>query len=220
MKVKSSKVSMRLELPSDADGLWKSFSAKLRNQINRPIKEGMTVRIGGLEELPGFYEVFSVNMRDVGTPVYSRKFFEEALRTFPESTRICTVYHQHEAVASGFVVGFRDTLEIPWASSLRKANRLAPNMLLYWSVLKYACESGYRVFDFGRSSPDAGTYRFKEQWGARPLPLHWHYWLARDGELPEINPANPKYQMAINVWKRLPVSLTRLIGPSIVRNIP
>ena len=142
LKVKSSKVSMRLELPPDADCLWKSFSAKLRNQINRPMKEGMTVRIGGLEELAGFYEVFSVNMRDVGTPVYSRKFFEAALRTFPESTRICTVYHQHEAVASGFVVGFRGTLEIPWASSLRKANRLAPNMLLYWSAAEIRVRIG------------------------------------------------------------------------------
>jgi serine/alanine adding enzyme len=184
LKVKSSKMSMRLGLPADADSLWKSFSAKLRNQINRPIKEGMTVHIGGLEELAPFYDVFSTNMRDVGTPVYSRKFFEQVLRTFPGSTRICTVYHRNEPVASGVVVGFRDTLEIPWASSLRQANRLAPNMLLYWSVLKYACESGYRVFDFARSSPDAGTYRFKQQWGASPLPLHWHYWLAHDGELP------------------------------------
>jgi serine/alanine adding enzyme len=220
LKVKSSKLSMRLELPADADRLWKSFSSKLRNQINRPIKEAMTVRIGGIEELAGFYDVFSINMRDVGTPVYARKFFEEILRAFPESARICTVYHQNEAVASGFLIGFRGTLEIPWASSLRTANRLAPNMLMYWSALKYACESGYRVFDFGRSSPDAGTFRFKEQWGAKPVPLYWHYWLARGGELPEINPANPKYRMAINIWKRLPVGLTRLIGPSIVRNIP
>lgn len=220
LKVKSSKMDMRLELPGDADALWKALGAKLRNQVNRPMKEGMTVRFGGTDELEAFYKVFSINMRDMGTPVYGRRFFEEILRTFPQSARICNVYHQGEPVASGFLVGFRGTLEIPWASSLRSANRLAPNMLLYWSVLKHACETGYRVFDFGRSSPDAGTYRFKEQWGAKPVPLYWHYWLARGGELPEINPANPKYQMAINLWKRLPLGVTRLLGPSIVRNIP
>jgi FemAB-related protein (PEP-CTERM system-associated) len=207
-------------LPGDADALWKSLGSKLRNQVNRPIKEGMVARIGGEDELDSFHHVFSVNMRDVGTPVYGRKFFLNVLRQFPRSARICTVYHQERPVASGFVFGFRDTLEIPWASALRSANRLAPNMLLYWSVLKYACESGYKVFDFGRSSPDAGTYRFKEQWGAAPVPLYWHYWLPNGAALPQLNPANPKYQMAINVWKHLPIGVTRLIGPAIVRNIP
>jgi FemAB-related protein (PEP-CTERM system-associated) len=220
LQVKASKVAMRLPLPSDGDTLWTSLGSKLRNQVNRPIKEGMVARIGGEDELDSFHRVFSVNMRDVGTPVYGRKFFLNVLRQFPHSARICTVYHQDQPVASGFVCGFRDTLEIPWASALRSANRLAPNMLLYWSVLKYACESGYKTFDFGRSSPDAGTYRFKEQWGAAPVPLYWHYWLPSGAALPQLNPANPKYQMAINVWKHLPIGLTRLIGPAIVRNIP
>jgi FemAB-related protein (PEP-CTERM system-associated) len=220
LHVKSSKVSMRLPLPSDSETLWKSFPSKLRNQINRPIKEGMTVRIGGIDEVDSFYSVFSANMRDVGTPVYSQRFFEHVLRTFPESARICSIYHEDRPIASGLVLGFRDMLEIPWASSLRSANRLAPNMLLYWSFLKYACENGYRVFDFGRSSKDAGTYRFKEQWGARPLPLYWHYWLRDGAVMPELNPANPKYRLAIEVWKRLPLGVTRLIGPAIVRNIP
>ena len=220
LAVKASKVAMRLPLPGDPDLLWKSLGSKLRNQVNRPIKEGMTGRIGGEDELESFHHVFSVNMRDVGTPVYGKRFFQNVLRQFPESARICTVYHHEQPVASGFVFGFKGSLEIPWASALRSANKLAPNMLLYWTVLKHACEAGYRTFDFGRSSPDAGTYRFKEQWGAKPVPLYWHYWLPRGAVLPQLNPANPKYQMAIHVWKHLPVGLTRLIGPAIVRNIP
>jgi len=220
LQVKTSKVAMRLSLPGDAETLWKGLGSKLRNQVNRPIKEGMVARVGGEEELESFHHVFSVNMRDVGTPVYGRKFFQNVLRQFPASARICTVYLHEQPVASGFVFGFRDTLEIPWASALRSANRLAPNMLLYWSALKYACESGYKTFDFGRSSPDTGTYRFKQQWGAKPIPLYWHYWLRNGAPLPQLNPSNPKYQMAINVWKHLPIGLTRLIGPAIVRNIP
>jgi hypothetical protein len=93
-------------------------------------------------------------------------------------------------------------------------------MLLYWTALKHACDTGYRMFDFGRSSPNAGTYRFKEQWGAKPVPLYWHYWMRNGVRLPELNPANPKYRWAIDAWKHLPVSLTKLIGPPIVRNIP
>jgi FemAB-related protein (PEP-CTERM system-associated) len=220
LPVKAAKVSMRLELPDTADALWKSFPAKLRSQINRPIKERLVARVGRDEELDAFYEVFCVNMRDLGTPVYAKSFFASVLREFPDTARICTVNDGPRPVAGGLLIGFRGTIEIPWASSLRSFSRLAPNMLLYWTALKHACDTGYGTFDFGRSSPNAGTYRFKEQWGAKPLPLYWHYWMRTGVRLPDLNPANPKYRWAIDAWKRLPVSLTKLIGPPIVRNIP
>ena len=217
---KTHKVSMRLDLPATDGQLWTSLPSKLRSQIRRPRKEGMTVRTGGVEELDGFYEVFSVNMRDLGTPVYPKRFFRTMLDRFPGNAWICTVRNGCTPVASGFLIGFKNRLEVPWASSLRKYNRLGPNMLLYWSCLEFACKQGFRVFDFGRSTADGSTYRFKEQWGASPYPLHWHYWMAKGGALPEINPENPRYRLAIRVWKRLPVPLTRLLGPSLVRNIP
>ncbi len=83
-----------------------------------------------------------------------------------------------------------------------------------------ACEEGYSIFDFGRSTPGEGTYRFKEQWGARPIQLYWHYWLKKGKPIPEINPKNKRYQKAIYLWKKLPLRLTNLIGPLIVKNIP
>lgn len=217
---KSEKVSMRLRLPGSAEELWKSFPAKLRSQVKVPQKNGMTARVGGIDELDGFYDVFSANMRDLGTPVYPKCFFRNILEKFPGRSHVCSVYSGDTAVASGFLVGFKDTLEIPWASSIRKFNRLGPNMLLYWTVLRFACEKGFAVFDFGRSTAGEGTYKFKEQWGAAPRPMRWHYWL-RDGKcMPEINPRNRKYRTAIEIWKRLPVPLTRLIGPHVVKNIP
>jgi len=217
---KTRKVSMRLTLPQSADALWKSFPSKLRSQVRRPQKEGMTVRIGGLSELENFFRVFSINMRDLGTPVYPARFFRNILEAFPESAWICTVSQGELPLASGFLIGFRDRLEIPWASSIRQYNRLGPNMLLYWSCLAFACDQGFRVFDFGRSTAGESTYLFKEQWGARPSPMYWHYWLAKGGELPEINPDNPKYRLAIGMWKKLPIPLTRVLGPRLVRNIP
>ncbi|MEW6417376.1 MAG: FemAB family XrtA/PEP-CTERM system-associated protein [Nitrospirota bacterium] len=219
--VKTTKVSMRLELPQNSEELWKSFSSKLRSQIKRPIKEEMYSKLGKEEELDSFYTVFSTNMRDLGTPVYSKEFFKNIFKEFPESAWICTIYtKEKQPVASGFIVGFKETLEIPWASSLRSYNHYSPNMLLYWSALKFACENGYKVFDFGRSTPGEGTYKFKEQWGAKPVQLYWHYWMRNGGPLPELNPKNPKYQLAIKIWQKLPVSLTRVIGPRIVKNIP
>ena len=217
---KQHKVSMRLDLPREPATLMKRFPSKLRSQIRRAEKEQLTVRIEGIEILDDFYRVFSRNMRDLGTPVYGRRFFETILEVFPKDARICVVYLGRQPVAAGFLYGFQNTLEIPWASADRRYNRLSPNMLLYSSALEYACREGFELFDFGRSTPGSGPYRFKEQWGARPVPLYWYHW-SRDGRpVPDVSPANAKYDRAIQVWKRLPLSLTRLIGPSIVRNIP
>lgn len=221
LPVKTSKISMRFELPQKAEELINSFSSKLRSQIKRPEKAGMYVQSGREEELESFYDVFSANMRDLGTPVYSKEFFKNILEEFPKTTRIHTVYAKTgNPVASGFLVGFKKILEIPWASSLRNYNQHSPNMLLYWSSLKFACEKGYEIFDFGRSSPEEGTYRFKEQWGAKPMQLYWYYWMRNGGPLPELNPKNPKYQLAIKIWQKLPVALTKIIGPAIVKNLP
>ena len=221
MPVKTSKVAMRLQLPAKYEELKGSFGSKLRSQIKRAVKEGMYTRLGGIEELKNFYDVFSRNMRDLGTPVYARKFFHNILSAFPENTRICTVYAKDAVpVASGFLIGFRDVLEIPWASSLRSFNRFGPNMLLYSTALEFACSEGYRIFDFGRSTPGEGTYKFKEQWGAKPQQLYWHYWMENGEPIPEINPHNPKYRLAINIWRHLPLALTKLVGPPVVKNLP
>jgi serine/alanine adding enzyme len=218
--VKQHKVSMRLDLPEHFEMLWERFSSKLRSQIRRAQKAGMIVSVGREELLDGFYRVFARNMRDLGTPVYARGVFEAILRAFPDETRICVVSMAGQPMAAGFLYAFRGVLEIPWASADRRHKQLAANMLLYNAALEYACRQGYRVFDFGRSTPGGGTYHFKEQWGARPVPLQWYYWMSNGAALPELNPQNPKFRLAIEVWKRLPVFVTRVIGPAIVRNIP
>ncbi|MDZ7289556.1 MAG: FemAB family PEP-CTERM system-associated protein [candidate division KSB1 bacterium] len=220
LPTKQHKVAMLLDLPDKSEGLWNRFKPKLRSQIRKPMKEGLVARIGREEELGNFYEVFTANMRDLGTPVYSKNFFATILKHFPDSSWIASVSLNKRPLAAGFLFGFRDTLEIPWASSLRRYNHLAANMLLYWSVLEFAIQQGYQRFDFGRSSPGEGTYKFKEQWGAQPVPLHWQYWLGNGTQLPNLSPTNSKYHLAISVWQKLPLFLTRWIGPAIVRHIP
>ena len=158
---KTAKVSMRLDLPSSPDDLWKSFSAKLRNQVQRPRKEGMTAEIGREERLDAFYDVFAANLRDLGTPVYPKTFFRNILRTFPDRTWINVVYSDRTPVAAGFLAGFKDRLEIPWASSVRAFNKFSPNMLMYWSCLEFACRGGYGTFDFGRSTPGEGNVQVR-----------------------------------------------------------
>ena len=123
-------------------------------------------------------------------------------------------------IAASLTCRWRAVTEVPWASSLREHRALCPNMLLYWTMLKRTIEAGCTTFDFGRSTPNESTFHFKTQWGATPTPFHWEYWLASGGALPDQSPSNPKFQAAIEVWKRLPVPVTTLLGPHIVRSIP
>jgi serine/alanine adding enzyme len=228
-EVREDKVCMQLAMPNSADDLWRNVGAKIRAQVKRP-GPGATVRTGRQELLDDFYRVFARNMRDLGTPVYSKSLFSAILEVWPEST-IIAVYMDDRPAAAGFVIGDRrhgsgnqgrgpQRMEIPWASSLREHNRQGVNMLLYWEVLKFAIEQGYQIFDFGRSTRDSGTYRFKKQWGAEPLQLYWHYWLRDGGHLPGLSPDNPKYRLAIRTWQHMPLALANLIGPWLVRSLP
>jgi FemAB-related protein (PEP-CTERM system-associated) len=214
------KVTMRLELASTVEGQWKAFGPKLRNQIRKAELSGLTARVGGITDLPEFYDVFAMNMRDLGTPVYSRRFFAEIFHTFPEAARMFLVQNGSTVVGAAIALAFRNTLEVPWAASRRDALALCPNNRLYWELIQHAIKAGFRVFDFGRSTPGGGTYKFKQQWGATPMPLDWEYWTPHGRELPNLSPENPKYQSAIALWRRLPLAVTNRLGPSIVRNIP
>jgi FemAB-related protein (PEP-CTERM system-associated) len=173
-----------------------------------------------LDQLENFYEVFSANMRDLGTPVNSKVLFRNILEGFPEQSRIGVVLKDKRPVAAGFIIGFKEKLQIPWASSLRRFNSLSPNMLLYWGILEYACNNGYRIFDFGRSTPEEGTHKFKEQWNPRVIPLYWHYWVTNGEEKPGLNPDNPKFKIFIKVWRYLPLPIANILGPRIVKYLP
>lgn len=217
---RDNKVSMIRRLPDTPEALDQELGSKIRAQIKRAEREGLTVQRGGAALLDDFYRVFAENMRDLGTPVYSKGFFRAVLAAWPARSHIVVVYLKGRPVACAFLMGHGDLLEIPWASTLRRVNALGVNMYLYWEVLSLAIAEGYGYFDFGRSTEDAGTYRFKKQWGAQPVRHHWHYWLPAGQALPQLNPDNPKYRLMIAVWQRLPVFVTRLIGPPVVRNLP
>jgi FemAB-related protein (PEP-CTERM system-associated) len=220
LPTKKHKVTMILGLAGTDDDQWKAFDPKLRNQIRKAQKSGLQFRHGHLDLIDDFYEVFARNMRDLGTPVYSKRFFCNVMETFPDTTSIVAVLHEGKMIAAGLASWFRGRLEIPWASSIKDYKTLCPNHMLYWAAICFAIERGFREFDFGRSSPNEGTYNFKKQWGALPIPLNWQYLMDEHGHLPDLNPSNPRYRMAIRAWQHLPVSITKVLGPRIVRNIP
>lgn len=217
---KRHKVAMELALETTADAQWAALDRKLRNQVRKAEKSQLEVCDGGQELLAAFYQVFARNMRDLGTPVYGIEFFREVLTAFPDHSRVVIVSHQGRPVAASFLHWHGSTVEVPWASALREFNPLCANVFLYWQMLRFAIARGFRTFDFGRSSPGAGTFLFKKQWGAVPRELVWEYWTAAGRAVPDLNPNNPRFGVAIRLWQRLPVKVATTLGPFIVRNIP
>ncbi|RPI49650.1 MAG: FemAB family PEP-CTERM system-associated protein [Acidobacteria bacterium] len=218
---KQHKVAMVLPLEETEEKQWKALDRKIRNQVRKAEKSQLRASCGGLELLDAFYDVFAHNMRDLGTPAYGKPWFHHILATFPENTRIFCVWLGDQPVAASYVFWHGDTIEVPSASSLRRFNSLCTNTMLYWEMLRFAIGRGFRNFDFGRSTPGAGTYEFKRQWGAQPHELTWEYWLASgDEQLPDLSPQNPRVQWAIEVWRHLPLPVTRAVGPLVVRHIP
>lgn len=215
----TNKVHMRLELPDTADGLWTVFNSKVRNQVRKAEQQDLTILWGATELLPDFYSVFSRNMRDLGTPVFGRGLFRSILGHFGRDAELCCLRLAGQPVASALIVHGSHMTEVPSASSLRCMNHTNANMLMYWHLLRRSIDRGQSMFDFGRSTVESSTYRFKKQWGAHPEPAVWQYYV-RKGQVDDMKLENDKYRRAVRIWQALPVGLTRLIGPFIVRGIP
>ena len=214
---KTDKVAMRLALPDSTEAFGKALGSKLRSQVRRAERENVQTRHGGRELLGDFYTVFCSVMRDLGTPVYPKKFFEGVIEAAGDRATIVVVDLDGVPSAAGFLLGYRDKVEIPWAGTVAAAKPKSVNMKLYWDVLSLAIERGFKEFDFGRSSADGGTYKFKAQWGAKPVQLYWH----------EHNPrgatgtrSGRTLELATRVWSRMPLRATNWLGPLISPGLP
>lgn len=214
------KVTMWLALAGSEEGQWKALDNKVRNQVRKAEKSRLTAVSGGAELLPEFYPVFAETMRDLGTPVYPRRFFAAVAEACGEAARVHVVRLDDRPVAASITIDHAGRTEVPWAASLRDVRQLCPNMLLYWHMLRDAIARGHRVFDFGRSTPGEGTYHFKKQWKADAVPLHWEYALVGRDALPDQSPTNAKFHFAIEAWKRLPLPVANRLGPLVIGNIP
>ena len=217
LPVSHRKITVVLDLPGDPNELFRRLPAKLRSQVRRPQKEGVEVRFG-LDQVEPFYGVFARHMRDLGTPVQSRRLFDAIAAVFPDTWFACA-YLGGKAVAAGCGFRWGDEFEISWASALREFNTIAPNMLVYWRMLERCVAEGVRTFNFGRCTPDSGTHRFKRQWGGRDEPLWWYQWSPR-GTASTPSPEDGAYAWGPRIWRRLPLGVANRFGPWVVRGIP
>lgn len=220
LEPRSGKMCMYLRLDQDPEKIWKSFKPKVRNQVRKAEKSDITATSGGLELLETFYSIYTIRMHQLGTPCYPRKLMGNILQEFPENSRIFAVRMGELTIGAGFALCFNGLVELPWAATLVEYNTLCPNNLLYWSIMKYYCLANTSFFDFGRCTVDGPTYRFKKQWGTKPVTLNYQYWVRPSHQLSILSPDNVRYQKKIEMWKKMPLWLTRFIGPYISRNLP
>jgi lipid II:glycine glycyltransferase (peptidoglycan interpeptide bridge formation enzyme) len=178
------------------------------------------VATGGAELLPEFFDIMSQAWRNLGTPLYSREYFAEILARFQGDVRIFMCRRDGRAVGTALNGYFRDTVEGLWNGLSAEGRALGSNYVLYWEMIRDASIRGYRSFHLGRSTAGSSAIDFKLKWNAEQRQLHWYYWTPAGRNLPELNVDNPRFGLAIALWRRLPVRLTRILGPPLARCIP
>lgn len=218
--VREDKVLVRLALEPSAARLWDRLKPKVRNQVRKGEKCGLVYETGGAELLEEFFAVYSENMRDLGSPSHSLAFFATVLEAFPDATRLHVVRAGGRAVGAGLTMANGSTLEIPWASGLKSYNGLCVNHFMYWRILAQACADGFERFHFGRSTRGSGQHHFKLQWGSEEVPLFW-YVFGDDREAVHVESATSSQPgLGRRLWMRLPLWMSRRLGPKFMAHIP
>jgi FemAB-related protein (PEP-CTERM system-associated) len=211
--------TLELELAGDAESQWKGFDAKLRNQIRKGEKSGFALQWGA-DQVDDFHRVMLENLRDLGTPVRSAGYFRDALAALRGRADLLLLRAPEGPAGAMFFITHRRVAFDPWASSLRRFFARCPNQVLYWEALRRAIALGCTRFDFGRSQWNSGTFAFKAQWGAQPVPLYYQYVLGRATRPPTLEDQKHGYDFAVRAWKRLPLPLAALLGEPVKRMFP
>ncbi|MGH9844407.1 MAG: FemAB family XrtA/PEP-CTERM system-associated protein [Blastocatellia bacterium] len=213
-------VAFEHPISTDEDALMKSFPRDVRRMIRQGPKHGLESVRGRQEFLDDFYEVYATSVRNLGTPVFPKKLFAGFLREFPESSDILVIKQKGRVAAAVLNFYFRDTVMPYYGGAYPEFYRTGVNNFMYWELMRSAASRGYTRFDFGRSKLGTGACEFKRGWGMAERQLAYKFFLVRAKEMPNLNPLNPKFKLMIEAWKRLPLSVTKLIGPRVVRNLP
>lgn len=210
-------VTFRQTLDPDPDANYQRIRRKQRAMIRKGIDKDLESRVDN--DLNRFYRVFAESVRNLGTPVFPKRYFHALKEAFGDDCEIVCVWHGGRVVAGVLSFYFRDEVLPYHGGGTAAARGLYANDFMYWELMKRAAESGVRVFDYGRSKVGTGSYDFKRHWDFTPEPLHHEYQLVRASEIPDVSPMNPKYRLFINTWRRLPVGVTRAVGPFLARNL-
>jgi FemAB-related protein (PEP-CTERM system-associated) len=211
-------VTFRKAIDPDVERNLLAIPRKQRAMIRKGIKVGLKSEIDtGVER---FFAAYSDSVHRLGTPVFSKRYFEILTQVFGPDCEILTITSEDgRLVASVLSFCFRDEILPYYGGGTAEARAVAGNDFMYWEVMRRACERGLRVFDYGRSKRGTGSFDFKKNWGFEPQQLHYRYLLIKGKAVPDHNPLNPKYQMFIKLWQRMPLRLANMVGPHIVKSL-
>ncbi len=213
-------VTFERPLMADEDALMKSFPRDVRRMIRQGEKHRLCAEFGREDLLDEFYEVYAVSVRNLGTPVFPKKLFANFLRQFPANSDILLIRQDGQVAGAVLSFYFRDTVMPYYGGAYREFHHAGINNFMYWELMRRSAQRGYTRFDFGRSKLGTGACEFKRGWRMTERSLPYQFFPIRVDKAPDLNPANPKFKLMIEVWKRLPLGITKLIGPRIVRNFP
>jgi len=213
-------VIFQKEIFEDDEKNMSAIPRKQRRMIRQGIKFGLQSKVGGMEDLESFHHIYTTSLRNLGTPAFPVRWFRHLLEGFGEQCRILSVWYQERMVGAVMTFFFKEQVMPYYGGSLPEFWRNSVNDFMYWELMRYGAKGGYKVFDFGRSKKGTGSYEFKRHWGVEPVALPYQYYLPKGGELPNLSPTNPKFQLGIGAWKRLPLPVANFIGPKIIRFFP
>jgi FemAB-related protein (PEP-CTERM system-associated) len=210
-------VRFRKAIDPDPEANMLAIPRKQRAMVRKGIKAGLTSELD--QDIDRFYAAYSESVHNLGTPVFSRRYFRILQEVFGDDCDILTITRDGELVSSVMNFYFRDEVLPYYGGGTAAARNVQGNDFMYWELMRRSCERGLKWFDYGRSKEGTGSYSFKKNWGFEPEPLHYEYWLVHADAMPNVSPTNPKYRLFIETWKRLPLPVTRLLGPWIARNL-
>ena len=213
------KVASLIPLQGGADEVFMKLHHNVRNKIRKSKKNGVTVQ-KGMEYLTDFYHIYSRNLRDLGTPVLTKRFFEHVVDIFPEQAVIYRATRQGKTIGAKITLMDQKTCYFEWSASLRESLKYAPVHAMNWAAIEDACAEGCHQIDFGRSTAESSHQKFKKYWGVESYKMPWAYQLLNCNEIPGLNKENSKFSLPISLWKKLPLSLSRILGPPIARRLP
>lgn len=211
-------VTFRQELYDDPEKNFLKIPRKTRAECREGIRNALEFRMDAIG-VDGFYQIYSRSVRDLGTPVFSKKLFAEGVRQFGHECKIFSVHHQGKPVAAVWTLFYKNEVIPYYGGSIREYNRLAVNNFMYWMLIRYGCENGYKVYDFGRSKKGTGSFDFKRRWGMEMTDLPYQYYLVEKKCLPDTSPLNPKFALSIRLWQKLPMPVANAIGPMIAKHL-
>jgi len=210
-------VTFRKNLEPDVENNMLAIPRKQRAMVRKGMEAGLTSTID--TDVERLHLAYSESVRNLGTPVFSKKFFRTLKAVFGEQCEVLSVEHNGQLIASVMNFYFRDEVLPYYGGGTDLARDLKGNDFMYWEVMRRAVEKGVKIFDYGRSKIGTGSYSFKKNWGFKPEPLFYEFYLVKATELPDINPLNPKYQLFIAAWKKLPLPISQFIGPFLSKDL-